>query len=84
MYNSVKVLKTKKCRWSKQITYIYLIKLKRMRVTNELVQKYFETLVAGQPDDVVNMLMELFNEQINQREWIALIAYDVYDTYKDE
>jgi hypothetical protein len=55
-----------------------------MRVTNELVQKYFETLVAGQPDDVVNMLMELFNEQINQREWIALIAYDVYDTYKDE
>ena len=84
MYNSVKVLKTKKCRWSKQITYIYLIKLKRMRVTNELVQKYFETLVAGQANDVVDMLMELFNEKIGQKEWVESIVNDVYDTYKDE
>jgi hypothetical protein len=35
-----------------------------MRVTNELVQRYFETLVAGQPDDVVDMLMELFNDKL--------------------
>lgn len=55
-----------------------------MRVTNELVQKYFETLVAGQTNDVVDMLMELFNEKIDQREWIESIANDVYDTYKDE
>lgn len=55
-----------------------------MKITNELVQKYFKALVAGQPDDVVNMLMELFNGQISQREWIELIADDVYDTYKDE
>jgi len=54
-----------------------------MRVTNELLQKYFEALVAGQPDDVVNMLMELFNEKVSQREWIELIADDVYDIYKD-
>jgi hypothetical protein len=55
-----------------------------MIVTNELVQKYFETLVAGQANDVVDMLMELFNEKIGQREWIESIANDVYDTYKDE
>jgi len=55
-----------------------------MKITNELVQKYFEALVAGQPDDVVDMLMELFNGRTSQGAWIESIADDVYDTYKDE
>jgi hypothetical protein len=50
-----------------------------MRVTEKQARNYFETLVENQPDDVVNMLMELFLRDVKVEYFIDGVCEDILD-----
>jgi hypothetical protein len=50
-----------------------------MRVTEKQARDYFETLVENQPNDVVNMLMELFSRDVKVEDFIGGVVEDILD-----
>ena len=50
-----------------------------MRVTEKQARNYFETLVENQPNDVVNMLMELFSRDVKVEDFIGGVCEDILD-----
>jgi hypothetical protein len=46
----------------------------------EIVREYFNTLVEFQPTDVVDLLVKLFDKQIDYQEWIDNTFDDIIDS----
>lgn len=54
-----------------------------MKITKEIAQTYFEGLVKYQPDDVVNLLIRLFDNELSQTTFINDTINDIIDVYED-
>lgn len=49
-------------------------------MNKETIENYFEMLVKYQPNDVVDLLVKLFDKQINYQDWINDTYNDVIDS----
>jgi len=54
-----------------------------MRITKELAQDYFETMINLQPEDVVTILMDLYSGKLSQVEFVNNITNDIIDVNRD-
>ena len=52
-----------------------------MRFTEQQAKDYFRTLVEGQPETAVEMLMELFSRDVDVEDFIDSTVEDIIDSY---
>ena len=55
-----------------------------LRLGEDTIKKYFETMVEVQPDTVVNILTELLTERLPFSQFVQDTVEDIEDSYRDE
>ena len=55
-----------------------------LRLGENTIQKYFETMVESQPETVVNILTQLMTEKLPFNQFLHDTVEDISDSYRDE
>lgn len=55
-----------------------------LRLGEDTIKKYFETMVEAQPDTVVDILSQLLTEKLPFGQFLQATVEDIQDSYRDE
>lgn len=55
-----------------------------LRLGDDVIRRYFETMVESQPDTVVNILTQLLTNELSFEQFTKVTVADIEDSYQDE
>lgn len=54
------------------------------KITDKMIEDYWDIMVKNQPDDVIDMLAKLTSGELSFQDFMSSIEEDIYDSFRDD